>query len=339
MSHDSSEPPTPPVASTVTPREEARAILHSSDRKLRKALLVAALVPVAFVIVAIYYWARLKIALGPDGRELLMQFLVVTTGGGILLALITNAREEHARRQDWAAMIQALDRELDRAYRTLKKTRRRLRAFAESDPPCSTPIPPFRLPAGVLEAEMADFLHAQLELEGICDHLGQRNDIISPTRIARMKPVLHYASRYYYDVHEDFERKRLVRSGKFYDSTKAYNLNDYLASAKLGKSQMPSEMTTHLDQLSNDRLSLDARAAALEALLEVSPYEPTDPGMPVSKGRRRFGKVAGACFDLISDELYQARADALGMGKPAVQALFRQASAPATHETNSGSSD
>ena len=62
--------------------------------------------------------------------KLLLQFFLITAGGGAFLAIVGNAQNEARQRQERATSIQALDRELDRAYRALKKTKRKLRAHA-----------------------------------------------------------------------------------------------------------------------------------------------------------------------------------------------------------------
>ena len=94
-------------------------------------------------------------------------------------------------------------------------------------------IEPYRIPRDAFEKGMDELLQAQLELETICDHIGQRNDILAPKRLERMQAPLHYASRYYHDVHEDFEkgRFRLVQDGH-YDLSAAPNLADYLRSSR-----------------------------------------------------------------------------------------------------------
>ena len=161
---------------------------------------------------------------------------------------------------------------------------------------------------------MDDLLDAQLELETICDHVGQRDDILQPARLKRMKGPLRYASRYYHDVHEDFEKGRVRLDGGFYALGGAFNLNDYLRSSR-EKPDRPAAVAYQLKLLRSNLLPLSQRAQALEELIEASPIDPT--ACPVTEdGLRqgdkiRYADAAGACFELLSMELAQVRAKLL----------------------------
>jgi hypothetical protein len=287
--------------------QSERPLLHESERKLRRTLVAvgAGLIVVAAILVLVGFMGL--VSSGDANWEiykLLLQFFLITGGGGVLLALVGNVRDEAIRRQARAAAVYELGRELDRAYRALKKTKRNLRAYrnhAET---------PGKIPRAAFEKAMQDLLEAQLELEVICDNIGNRDDVLYRWRLDRMKVPLRYASRYYHDVHEDFERARVVLQDGFYDIAAAPNLSDFLRSSREVSGPRPGCFDEALDTLADGATSMIARYKALKAIVAAKPKR----NVPGPDGRYDticYADVAGACLDLLSAELVEARTNIL----------------------------
>lgn len=292
-------------------------LLHAGDLRARRRLFGLAiffgLCALSLILVESCTGA---VSRATDGEtyKLLLQFFLITAGGGAFLAIVGNAQNEARQRQERATSIQALDRELDRAYRALKKTKRRLRAhdaqLAGVEAPASRDVGPYKIPRDAFEKGMDDLLQAQLELETICDHIGHRNDILAPKRLKRMEAPLRYASGYYHDVHEDFEKGRVrLDDENNYDLSSAPNLANYLRS-----SHRPPErgeaFRTALNKLKTAE-TLEERAKGVEELLAASP---TKTGTEESRPERHkihYADAAAACFDLLAAELADVRRNLL----------------------------
>lgn len=299
-------------------KRKEKGLLHRADsRQRRRLFLIAYAAGAAALLIILAGW----FLFAPPPEEpvkleiykLLLQFSLITAGGGALLALVGDARERGGRRQDRAAAIQSLDRELDRAYRELKRTKRRFRAhLAKADGPELEAVAPgapaaLRIPREIFEKGMDDLLKAQLELETICEHIRQRDDILDADRLKRMRRPLRYATRYYHDVHEDFETGRVRADGKGdYIVPPASNVADYLRSRRTPPEGRPEALARALERLELDK-DFDQRSAALVEILRLSPLEAAEPEPGAKRGRLRFADVAAACFDLLSAELADAR--------------------------------
>lgn len=279
-----------------------RPLLHASDRKLRNRLigLAGALVVIIVLLILIakqdpYIWKNLKF----KSYEIFFQFLVIAAGGGVLVAIITNFRDEATRRQERAALIQVLQRELDGAFRSIKKIRRSLRANRVHS------SFPNAISRDVMDKAMSDFLDAQLEVETICEHIWQRDDILSPQHLKQMREPLRYASRYYHDVFEDFEKGRIKLVDDHYELKDAPNILDYLKGRRDPPTLRPVDVDLALSQLKDSSQLAASRTAALDALIEASPLDITTDG--TGHGKFRYLDVARACAELISHELTQVR--------------------------------
>lgn len=284
-------------------------LLYAADRRLRLNLLSIAAALAAAALLLILAEARYEAVstiAGPDIYKLLVQFFLITAGGGVLLAIVGNARDETSRRHARAASVQSLQRELDSAYRALKKTKRTLRAHRlhareAQAADLGRDVARQRVARPAFEAAMADLLEAQLQLESICDHIGQRNDVLNPARLDRMTAPLRYFSRFYHDVHEDFEKGPVRLEDDYYVLDEAANLIDFLRSSHVAPRQRPDEIEALLERLEKAP-ELRERAEALGTILQASPEQPGD-----DRGVVRYVDVASACYDLLCDELDQVR--------------------------------
>jgi hypothetical protein len=269
------------------------------------------LLGLAGVLLALVFFADVRpIGTKLELYKLLVQFFLITGGGGALLVVIGNFRDEAIRRQGRAAAIYDLDRELDRAHRALKKAKRTLRAHrahgCEAEVPgqsIATAQEECPIPSVAFEQAMEELLEAQLQLEGICDHIADRNDVLNRARLERMKAPLRYVSRYYHDVYQDYEQGRTTLRGGCYSLRGAPNLLDYLRRKQDGDPERTADLEDLLAVLIDKERGFEARGAALAVI------EETRRG---GDGRKpRYGDVAGACFELLSDELAKARSNLL----------------------------
>lgn len=302
-----------------------RALLHDADRRLRRNLALIALIlgfPTLLVFRAFFDGTVPDTGPRLEAWKLLLQLLLVTTGGGVILAIVGNARDEAARRQGRAAAIQSLDRELDAAYRALKRAKRKLRAHGahlrrSSEPPQhaaadagadAEPPPPPRIPKAEFEQGMDELLKAQIELETICGHIGERDDIIEPRRLARMEGPLRYAARYYHDVYEDFERRKVSLVGSEYDLSGADNLNDFLSQSRTAPQPIAVFVRRAARRISADGRPLRRRLLAFRVFVRRTYGRHGSGAVAGDEGKQRYAAVAAACFDLLSAELADARA-------------------------------
>jgi hypothetical protein len=281
--------------------------------------------------------------------KIVLQTILVTGGGGILVLLLGNLRDEATRRQERASAIQSLDRNLDATYRSLKKIKRSLRAHRTACPhdtsvgPTSSPASSYRIARTIFHNAMRDLLDAQVELESVCEHIRQRTDLLEADRLDRMKLSLDYISRYYHDVHEDFEKHRLDREPKAYILKPGSHILNWLRTREEEKPKRPVLVESLLDLVEgkggareSDRgiseNDMRSRTRALAGLIKASPLDKKctkDPpggnlqelsrtdwsslSREATKDKVRYPDVAGACFDLLSAELTRARIRTLGV--------------------------
>jgi len=188
--------------------------LSDEDLQLR------VIAPLAFVFLlsgvlvgsdAALFGCAISRKLGQDSYRILLQFLLITGAGGLLLALLALYRARLEKRAERVAAIQSLDRELDEAYRTLKGVKRKLRAFRIDHE------------SGRLQFRKADFreamkdlLEGQLKLEVIGQHISGRTDLFDSELLKRIGEKLHYAERYYANVYEAFENGEVTLKGAIY---------------------------------------------------------------------------------------------------------------------------
>jgi hypothetical protein len=287
---------------------KSRPLLHASERRLRGQLMAAcaAMLGVAAGLAGLAFCGAVpEHGLRFEVYKLLLQFFLITGGGGVLLTVVGNLRDEAVRRQARAAGISELDRELDRAYRRLSKAQRSLRAHSAR---AGAEGSAWRVPRTAFERAMEELLEAQLQLEVICDHIGQRDDVLFPWRLERMKAPLGYASRYYQDVHEDFEGGHVRLDGDDYDLGAAPNLTDFLRSRGDAPPLRPAAVAEAMVVLADSSRTIDARWRALRTLAdgEAGGDGPDGDGGPV-----RYADVAAACLGLLSAELAEARRNIL----------------------------
>lgn len=162
-----------------------------------------------------FFWAHRPgaTASGVDVEtyKLSMQFALVTLVGGALFLAFAILREAEEQRRERIAALQELYREMDSAYRDLKKVKRSLRS-SSSD----ALAPPYRIPREAFERLMQDFLDAQLKVELLCEHLGGRDDLFTPGELKALCRELKVAKDYYHDIYEDFEYGYVRRTRAHY---------------------------------------------------------------------------------------------------------------------------
>ena len=265
--------------------------------------------------------------------KLLLQFGLVTAGGGLLLAYLNKRRdddvrimEDQRRTQELRiaeqtahserlavrrAVLQELIIELGDAHRRLKVIKRQMRAqlLREGGEPSGSEIAPpsFSLRADAFERAMDGLLNAQIAAEEVRDRIGVRGDLLDKSQIDRLRKALRYGARYFHDVYQDYERCLVVRKGDLYTiSAACQNLTNFLIAKSL-----PAQLDRlHLDDLErqfrvmrNDDRTLEQRHAALDRIEALREQDPQ---------RRRYRVVATECFSLAADEMREALAQEPG---------------------------
>jgi len=158
---------------------------------------------------------------GDEHFKLVLQFLLITVAGGAFVALINARKDKDARRQAQMEAIQSLDRELSRAYRSIKRSRRRLRSRCD--------LQRMHSKKDNFEACTDELLAAQISLEEVEDNIEISSALLRDERYGRINLALHYAARYLHDVFEDFEKGHVERVQDGYVIVEnCKNLRDFL---------------------------------------------------------------------------------------------------------------
>jgi|GEM_PF-6949549 len=257
-----------------------------------------------------------------EASKLLLQFLLVGVGGGLVVAFLNHRRESahrHAEKlaadkkaaDDARAAVQAraavrrvalqeLIREIGDAHRRLKIVKRQLRAaIAREEPdPRDPPNRPYAVPAAAFEQAMDALLAAQIAAEQVRDRVGGSVDLLRRDQIDRIVAALRYGACYFHDAYEDYEYCRVKKRDDKYEVTPVCNnLHNFLYARCLPK-DLPEEHRALLqDQISimiDDRRPLPERHAALGEIRRLT---------RVDKDERRYRAVATEAFALAAEEL------------------------------------
>jgi hypothetical protein len=228
---------------------------------------------------------RIQHGIGPEPFKLVLQFLLITVAGGAVFALINARKDEDARLEARTKAIQSLSRELSEAYRSMKKSRRRLRSrLVRSNPE--------RLHSkrNDFEACMDELLAAQIALEQVEDNIETSSGLFGTEQFQRISAALHYAARYLHDVFEDFEKERVEREEVSYVIVETCkNLRDFLGELK-DDADFRDSVKELYDQYKKKGQPLDTRHAILleiEALRDRRKSERRD---------YRYRKIAFECI-------------------------------------------
>lgn len=244
---------------------------------------------------------RIEDAFGTEPFKLVLQFLLITVAGGLLVALIGARKEEDARRQARIEAIQTLDRELSEAYRLIKQSRRRLRSRCDEK---------MGSKKDGFESCMDELLAAQISLEQVEDNIEIRQLLIGDERYARVAPALHYAARYLHDVFEDFEKGKVGRAADGYEiGSSCINLKDFIEGSK-ETPYFKGKVSDLYDQYKKRGESLKRRQAILEEI--VSLYEERKCQYKERKCQEqgyRYQKIAFECIRSVARELRMASRD------------------------------
>jgi hypothetical protein len=188
-------------------------------------LLLGGTVAAGMLLAAVFWIKR------PRGHDtdletykLVMQFALVTLVGGAVFLVFAILRHREERRLARYAALQTLDREVDGAYRALKKAKRMLRAA------CGGAIaPPYSISKKKFESLMEEFLDAELEVELLLQHIAARDDLLSESEIDTVTENLDRAKIYYHDIYEDYEYGKVpLRGGNYVVGESAARLAAFL---------------------------------------------------------------------------------------------------------------
>jgi hypothetical protein len=257
-----------------------------------------------------------------EAFRLLLQFLLVTGVGGILVAALGALRdretEKEKRRKDGEekkeqqqrekdeeraariAILQDIDVQLGKTYRELKTAKRQLRAqiLEAARDEGGRPRPPYVFAEDAFRRTMADLLAAQIRAEDIRDRIRVRGDLFGEEQFRRINERLYYASRFFHDVHEDLERGKVrIEDGHCRVGEDCSNI-DSLINASAFPADLPPEIKTALDEYLRSEMSMAEQHRRID---EIEQLRQIDKGK-----RRRFRAIADDCFALASAEIRRA---------------------------------
>ena len=251
---------------------------------------------------------RIYNAIGLEPFKLVLQFLLITVAGGLVVALIgarkdedvradEDRKEQEARYEARVKAIQSLDSELSEAYRLIKQSRRRLRS--RCDPTT------MQSKENDFESCMDELLASQDALEEVEDNIEIRKSLIGVERYARVAPALHYAVRYLHDVFEDFEKGTVGRvAGGYEINALCINLRDFLDGSR-STPHFAGQVSDLYEEYKKKEQSLDQRHATLGKI--VSLYEERKRRKP--KEDYRYQKIAFQCIRTVALELRMASSE------------------------------
>lgn len=266
------------------------------------ATIVAAAAGLA-VFLWVWSYASKNDQLQSEILKILLQFLLVTVAGGVLLVFLNARRDEDQKDVAREAAVREMVEQIGTAYRKLKMVKRRLRAQMASEDrrPDRMRALPYQVPAPAFEKAMEDLLEAQIESEQVRDRVVARSDLLSRERINRVHTALNYAARYFHDVYEDFEDCMVSRKDTHYEITAdCQGLADFLGRTRWrgtpGSSWSPA-MEAQYRVLKDDTLSPERRHAALCEIIGLRREDRTIP---------RYRLVATQCIGLASIDIQRA---------------------------------
>nr|WP_315381387.1 hypothetical protein [uncultured Sphingomonas sp.] len=260
-----------------------------------------------------------------EALKAVLQFGLVTSGGGLLLAYLNKRRDDEARaaaerqreidqraaeqlacrqRNDARrADLQELIIELGDAHRRLKIVKRQMRAqLLRADPTSQHELaPPLDVRADAFERAMEALLNAQIAAEEVRDRISLRDDLLSNDQILQVRSALKYGARYFHDVYQDYERCLVLRQEATYSiGPSCINLINFLTAKGPPIHLAPgiaAELEVQFLVLKNDDRNLAQRHDALAKIEKLRREDPE---------RRRYRVVATECFALAADELRSA---------------------------------
>ena len=294
----------------------------SSEVALSPLLKSLAVLVVVFVVAG-FGLAAAMVSEGGETRgeaeKLLLQFLLITGVGGILVAGLgalrdRETREDQAKKEQEEKIaarievLQSLDTQLGKTYRELKAVKRQLRSqlLAADRDHKGRPGPPYVFPVTEFRKSMADLLAAQIRAEDIRDQIRVRTDLFDSEQLERIHVRLRYATRFFHDVHEDFERAKVKIEGDRCTVDAGCSNIDSLINGRSFPADLPVTVETELKTyLRAKGLTMTQQHSAIDRIEALRETE--DPQ------ERRFRAIADDCFALASAEIRRTIARESGM--------------------------
>lgn len=269
----------------------------------------------------------------PANREiakLIVQFLLVTGGGAVVVAWLNQRRESDQRELARQAAVRDLATEVNSGYRRFKSVKRRLRAqIVQGGWDDHGRTPPFTFDGDDFEKSMDELLQAQIAFEILRDTVRARHDLLLPETIGRIFSALNYAARYFHDVYQDFENGRVVRrNGRYEVGPACEGIADFVgrrAWSDGARAPWGSAIEAEFKHLRNAR-ELSERYQALQAIVNLRATDKADRRADPHYAKavrpiRRYRIVATEAIDLAFLDIQQAlpkprqRYDAVRTGK------------------------
>jgi hypothetical protein len=242
-----------------------------------------------------------------EASKIILQFLLVTVVGGLLVAFLAMRRDlillresrgkqmEHSRAAD-AVVLQEFIAELGNTVRSLKIVKRRMRSqlsqFERDN--SGRPVLPVSIKDNVFEKCMDDLLTSQISAEDIRDRITIRTDLLGTQQSKRLKLVMRYAARYFHDVYQDYEHCKTARDSDYIiiDGS-CGNISDFLVGREF-PTDLPEATRNALEEklkiFRDGEKTVDER---YEAFRDIEAMRFKD----IPK-KRRYRAIAAGCFSL-----------------------------------------
>lgn len=274
-----------------------------------------------------------------EARKILLQLLLVTGLGGLIVLFLNWLRDHDAERAleqrefelrlaERIAELRDIDRDLGSVYRSLKSVKRRLRTLIITAARDSRgrAAAPYVFPAEPFRACIAELLLAQIKAEDVLDLMLVRPDLFDPEAfgedgLRRIRDRLNYAARFIHDIVQDVERGKVIfEEDSCRAGTNCRNLDNLLNGQ--GCPALPAEVEQALTAYIKLESVLDdeARHAALDRIDEARGSD--------GEGQR-FRIVADDSFNLARAEIRRGIGRMAGVTSSTAPLILRRNYAPA----------
>jgi hypothetical protein len=217
--------------------------------------------------------------LSPDTFKTLLQFVLVTLGGGIVFLYLNIVKEEDEKRVADDALKRDLIKDLDKLYRETKHIRWTLKAYCIERPDTAIVVD-----RKLFEDKLDKLADVQISVEHAREQLEYSDHLFSSEECDKLSSAINYAARFLRGVYRDFQtHKTIIEDNLLVIPQTCANLYDFLSPFTI-----PDPINTEFTRMRNKKTNMEERWTAFDT---------------VRKSGRRYKIVAEECFKLAASQI------------------------------------